>query len=219
MILKELYLYPDLVEYSDNVVDPFRDQSRSICNFLERELKPVKFKTNGFKRICFIGKSVANSKCWVNSSNVLTVEIEFDEKQYLTLAEEELNPYFMTLLKTGLIKCHEQFAIPLEHLISSLERFSAGGYVNKWCFKTKQIKELGIKCALNCQLTTNNFLLTLVVSKGKEIIYDKEILKTDPDEIVFTPMVKDIHLDGDKLIVSDKFGDPTYHLPVKELNM
>ncbi len=219
MILKELYLYPDLVEYSDNVTDPFRDQSRSICNFLERELKPVKFKTSGFKRICFIGKSVAGNKCWVNSSNVLTVEVEFDEKQYLALAKEELNPYFITLLKAGLAKCREQFEIPLEHLISSLESFSAGGYVNKWCFKTKQIKELGIKCALNGQLTTDNFLLTLVVSKSKEVIYDKEILKTVPDEIVFAPMVKDICLEGDKLTVSDKFGDPTFQLAVNELKV
>ncbi|WP_080684749.1 hypothetical protein [Pseudomonas brassicacearum] len=45
MILKEIYLYPDLGEFSDEIIHPFRDQSRSICNFLERSLSAEKFET------------------------------------------------------------------------------------------------------------------------------------------------------------------------------
>ena len=219
MILKEVYLYPDLVEYPDKIVHPFRDQSRSICNFLERQLKAFKFNADGFKRICIIGKSLPTAECFVNSSKVLVVEVQFDQKQYLELNEEGLNPYFAEILKAGFTKCKNQFTIPVEELMAGLDKFCADGYINEWCFKTKEFKPLGIKCSLNCKLTTKDFTLTFLVSKGSETIFEKNILKTEPDEIVFVPMFKDISLDGDKLVVLDKYGERVYSMLIEELNI
>ena len=219
MILKELYLYPDLVEFEDDIVHPFRDQSRSICNYLERQLKPVKFDANGFKRICFIGKNEPNSECYVNSSKVLIVEIFFDEKKYKSLEKDQLNTFFSEMLVSGIEKCQKQYKVPVDELLKGLENFFENGCLNRWTFKTKSLKDIGVKCALECELTIEAFYLSLVFYKGKEILLTREILKTEPDEIVFTPMFKDLKLDESTLVVTDKFGDAVFSATLDELNL
>jgi hypothetical protein len=219
MILKELYLYPDLVDYNDEIVHPFRDQSRSICNYLERHLKLIKFNTEGFKRICFIGKSEPNPECLVNSSNVLIGEVNFDEKKYKSLNEDQLNAFFLSMLVKGIEKCQNQYNIPGKELLEWLKNFQDTGFVNRWTFKTKIIKSLGVKCSLNCELTIQTFHLSLTVSKGKDIVFNREILKTEPDEIVFMPLLNEVSLMADSIIVLDKFGNSIYEVKVQELNL
>ncbi len=218
MKLKELYLYPDLVEYTDDVICPFRDQSRSICNFLERRLQSIMYKTEGFKKICIIGKSNPCGDCIINSSNALSVEIEFDQNQYKKLGEQELNPYFSDLLKLGFLKCHKQHEIPLHELMKRLEEFQAEGYKNEWRFKSKRFKELGVTCFLNCRLTLKNFELALSVLDGDTTLFDEVILTTEPDEIVFVPMFKDIGLSNNHLIVSDRSDKPIFELDYNRLD-
>lgn len=219
MILKEIYLYPDLVDYAGSIVHPFRDQSRSICNYLERRLKRIKFDAEGFKRICFVGKKEPNSGCFVNSSKVLIVEISFDENQYTSLKKDQLNTFFSQMLVTGIEKCQKQYEISGNELLKGLENFRENGCVNRWTFKTKTFKDIGIKCALKCELTIDAFHLSLVITKGKEVLLTREILKTEPDEIVFVPMFKDVKLVGDRLVVMDKFGDAIYNVMLDELNL
>jgi len=219
MNLKEIYLYPDLVEYENEIVHPFRDQSRSICNYLERQLKPIKFNAKNFKRICFIGKSKPDSVCFVNSSKVLIVEISFDENQYKSLKKNQLNPYFSQLLTVGIKKCQKQFDIPVDELLNGLKKFCENGYINKWVFKTKLIKDLGFKCTLRCELTLDEFHLNLVITKKKNVIFSQKILDTVPDEIVFTPMFKDVKLIGNSLIIIDKFDNTIFSVAISELKL
>lgn len=56
MILKNIYLFPELDDYGREVTYPFKEQSRSICNFLERKIKDLKYNTEGFRTVCFVGK-------------------------------------------------------------------------------------------------------------------------------------------------------------------
>lgn len=218
MILRELYLYPDLVEFQDDIVCLFRDQSRSICNYLERQLKPVKFDANGFKRICFIGKNEPKLECCVNSSKVLTVEVYFDEKMYKLLEKNQLNAFFTEMLVSGIEKCQMQYKIPVYELLNALEGFRENGYINKWTFKDKSLKHIGVKCALECELTIEAFHLSLVIYNQGGILLTREILKTEPDEIVFTPMFKDLRVDGSAVVVIDKFSDVIFSMTIDELN-
>ncbi|WP_064792209.1 hypothetical protein [Shewanella woodyi] len=219
MILKELYLYPDLVDFKDNIVHPFRDQSRSICNYLERVLKQIKYDSKAFKRICFIGKSQPSSECFVNSSKVLITEIYFDENKYKSLEKNQLNTFFSQMITSGIEKCQEQYEIPKDELLKGLAEFYESGYVNRWTFKTKLIKGTGVKFALECELAIDHFCLNLVTYKSGEMVSIREILKTEPDEIVFTPMFKDIFLEGDSLVITDKFGDKIFSTTFDELDV
>ena len=216
MILKEIYLYPDLVEYENNTVHTFRYQSRSICNYLERTLKKIKFNTDGFKRICFIGKSTPSEIAYVNSSNILIVEIPFDEKQYISLDKSQLNTFFSKLLIAGIYKCQKFYAIPSDKLIGSTEEFIKNNGINRWTFKKKLIKNYNIKCILNCQLTIEAFYLNLEVIKEKKVVFNHQILSTVPDEIVFSSKFKNIELIGEYILILDKFDEQIYKVNVNK---
>lgn len=210
MILKEIYLYPDLIEFDKSVVGIFRDQSRSICNYIERHLKAIKFKSEGFKRICFVGKKKPSDLAYINSSKVLIVEVFFDEGTYNNLTDDELDLYFFNALSGGVDKVKEQFSIPSEAIYSRLNDFQKENYVNQWLFKKKNFKALGIQCSLNCELTKINFTLTLQIFTSDALVFEVEVLKTAPDEIVFTPLFKDVVCAEGRLLILDKFGDEVF---------
>jgi hypothetical protein len=52
------------------------------------------------------------------------------------------------------------------------------------------------------------FELSLQIMLAQELIVDKVILRTDPDEIAFEQRFKDIEIHEDQLTVTAKRGDP-----------
>ncbi|WP_369934110.1 hypothetical protein [Xanthomonas tesorieronis] len=198
MLLKEIYLYPDLAEYGDDVVHPFRDQSRSLCNFLERGLGAEKFVAAGFKRICIVGKRRPADEAQVNSSGALCVDVALDVDLYRRCATpEELNEFFIALLLDGLEKTAGHTALPSARLRQAIADFRRGGYRNEWIFKDRKIARTDYRCALACELTTGYFQLHFRVRRKDALILDTPIVRTAPDEVVFLPYLKDIkHANG-----------------------
>ena len=69
MILREIYLYPDLTAYPREFTSNVRFATRSVCNYLERcWLKPLKLQGD-FKRVCVIGSAVPRPVCTINSDS------------------------------------------------------------------------------------------------------------------------------------------------------
>jgi hypothetical protein len=217
MILREIYLYPDLRQYPDDITGNVRDQTRCLCNYLERNtLKPLRYKTEGFKRICVVGSKESSGKVFVNSSGVACVDVKFSESEYQSNSGN-LEEYFISLLSEGLSKIDEQLSIPLAEIYEGLRSFRDGGYENEWVYKTKTIKGTGLKASLHCKLTVEAFSLSLMVSKGKKLVCKKSVLNTPPDEIVFAPMFKDLVATDTDLRITDKFGDTIFEMPVAEV--
>ena len=220
MIFKEIYLYPDRGSYDKNeVVYPFKDQSRSLCSYLERQLKKIKFKTKNFNRICFVGHVKPRPECYVNSCNVLSVEISFDEEKYKSLKEDELNPFFIDMLTMAIEKCEKQYDIPGDALRGWMEDFRKEGFVNHWVFKTRLFRSIGLKCSLVCDLTLHAFHLKLTIKRGKVVIFDEEIKRTVPDEVVFNYLLKDIKLVDNKIVVLGKNEKTVFEIPAQGLNV
>ncbi|AXA58032.1 hypothetical protein ACNT2N_04170 [Pseudomonas thivervalensis] len=219
MILKEIYLYPDLGEFSDEIIHPFRDQSRSICNFLERHLSAEKFETPNFKKICFVGTRQAVDEPYVNSSGALIVNVSLDTEQYKKCTSvNELNEFFIQRLLEGLEKCRPHMALPLDLLKNAMDEFRRNHYKNEWTFKQKKIKGTDYVCALECQLTIDCFLMNLKVLRKDTPVLDKEILRTAPDEIAFGPYLKDLKEEGGRIKVIDKSGVAFYTTTVSSLD-
>lgn len=215
MKLRQIYLYPDLVHYPKEITGKFRDQSRSLCNYLERQIRPLSFEAEGFMKLCVIGMPNPAAGSSVNSSGALLIEVAFDPGEYLSVPRDSLNEYFIGMLTAGFGKARE--LIPETKLLESIESFRAKGYLNEWTAKKKTFKSLGLKASLRCALTIDAFALSLVIERGSEIVFDKQILSTEPDEIVFESKFKDIVERDGELTVIDKFDDPIFHLTAERL--
>jgi hypothetical protein len=204
--LKNIYLYPDLVEFQSDAVRPFRDQTRYICNFLQRHLKSSDLEVNGFNKICIVCKSAPRDACYVNSSNALIVEIPFCVDEYCSTAEENLPEYFIGLLNIGFEKGSKEFHLPIDDLNTAIQLFRNAAYENEWVYFEKYFKFIGLKCRLLCALRMSYFSLTFEATRGRELVFSQEILRTIPDEIVFMHRFKEVKFANGQLIVIDKFG-------------
>jgi hypothetical protein len=71
--------------------------------------------------------------------------------------------------------------------------------------------------SLLCRLDSERFVLTLHVERKGEIVFNEHILETLPDEIIFAGQFRDITLIDNAVVVTDKFGDPTFSLSLDTL--
>jgi hypothetical protein len=144
--------------------------------------------------------------CYVNSSNALIVEIPFYVDEYCSIAKEDLPEYFINLLSIGFDKGSKEFYLPIDDLSTAIKLFRNTAYKNEWVYVEKNFKSIGLKCRLLCAFGINYFSLTFEATRGRELVFSQEILRTIPDEITFSHRFKEIKFENGQLIVVDKFG-------------
>lgn len=185
MILKDIYLYPEFQDYGEEVTYPFKELTRSLCNYLGRKVKEAKCETVGFNRVCFIGRNEPNSEPYVNSSNVLGVEIFIDESEYRNTSKDALNKYFSRLVMDGLDKVDDRYHLPKDIIVNAINEFEQSGFVNEWIFKKKKLKGYKITGVLKCRLTLDSFFLDFEIISGNNSIYEENIITDHPNDFVF----------------------------------
>lgn len=83
MILKEIYLYPEVMDYGEELTYQFKDLTRPLCNYLGRKVKEAKCETNGFNWICFIGLRDIDNKYNVPKDKISNAIDEFAESGFV----------------------------------------------------------------------------------------------------------------------------------------
>lgn len=217
MILRDLYLYADLVEFNGHsALTPFRGQTRSLCHFVGSRVAREKFRAP-FGRICVIGASAPGDACSVNSCNVLGVEVPFTAADFAHLDDAQPNDYFIGLLEHGLAKAAAQHALPLAAYTQAIADFRAGGYRNEWVWQKKMPRGLGLTLSFDCSLTRRSFEMKLRVFRKEALLLDELIFETTPDEICFVPLFKKLAVEGHTVAVLDRFDRPTYSRDLSDL--
>jgi hypothetical protein len=210
MILKSIFLYPDLAEFSARRDDLalVKDQTRHIGHYLGRKLADLKYQTVGFDRVCVIGKKNPQ-ETYVNSSSVLSVYVPFDMDQCRQLPREKLSDYYAALYVSGLKEAAAKHRLPITEMLAWLQELKQDNYRNEWLHKEKTFKTYGVKCALSCSMTLDKFALTLSVSKNGVRCFDKVILTTPPDEVAFHYKFKDLLVEDGQIIVTTSLKSET----------
>ncbi|HFP5559038.1 TPA: hypothetical protein ACHIW3_002628 [Escherichia coli] len=206
MILKDIYLYPDLTEFDDNITNKFRLESRSLCNFIGKKIKERHIVTKNYKRICVVGRQKEKS-LYVNSSNVLVVNTLIDIAKYLSLEDSSIskNEYFINIIEQAIDEHIDDFLDISAIIKSSIFSFRELVYVNSWVLKDNKIKSLDIEYSLKCYLSIDSFSLYLTLTHKDVEFYREKIMSTIPDEVMFSNQIKNvIDKNGDILIMNNK---------------
>lgn len=98
----------------------------------------------------------------------------------------------------------------------SIESFRNSGYKNIWLFKRKRVAAVG-NLELICELNREMFTLTLVARNKSDEIFRKEILKTLPSSIIYHHKFKDILVDENNIVVTDRFDKPLYQVLISDI--
>lgn len=85
-----------------------------------------------------------------------------------------------------------------------------GGDKNEWIHKKKRFKDTDLEVVLHCEFTSNYFQLITIVSQIsiKEKLAEGITLRTEPDEVLFDKMLKDILVDDKSIIITDASDSP-----------
>lgn len=217
MLLKHIYIYLNQDEYPKTLVVPFGFGTRYLCNFLERNLRTLKFKTEGFNKICVQGMRQPLIGCPIVPENAALPTVLFDLDEYERLKHNEHHEFYIRMLILGLKKCAQYHQIPLTEMMEIIEIFRRGGYRNEWVHQQRMFRSYGLQASLLCSLDSERFVLRLEISKSKKIVFERRILETKPDEIIFSHRYKEVCIEGDAVVVKDKFGDSVFSTDINSL--
>jgi hypothetical protein len=109
-------------------------------------------------------------------------------------------------------KATRQYSLPYEFIVSAINEFRESDFKHEWIGKTKLLKEISVKAIISCRMTTDFFSATLTLQQKGETIYEKEILHTLPDEIMFATDLNDIVYQNHKISVLSRFDETTFSL-------
>jgi hypothetical protein len=188
-----------------------RNQTRYVCNFFERHLPSV--DVDGFDKICFVCKNNPTGGSFVNSSKALIVELPFDRDNYLSLSNEELPEYFLNLLFQGFAKVGDRLNLGDDWLRLIANSFREAGYKNEWVYANKIIKSARVHAVLRCVLSIDSFQLNLEIYRDGHVDL-VNVLRTIPDEVVYSHMFSTIKYESGCVKIYDRFGNSVYDYAV-----
>ena len=217
MVLTHVYLYLNLDEYPKELATLFGFRTRYVCNFLERHLRPLKFRAEGFSKIAVQGRHQPLNDVPIVSENSALPTVAFDQARYESLSPGEEHEFFVAMLEEGLDRCAQQHQIPLAELKAAISEFRQGGYKNEWTDQTKLLRPSGLRASLIASLDAERFQLRLTLDKGGAVVFDRVILETKPDELIFGHRFKEVALEHDAVVIKDKFGRPTFSVHLDSL--
>jgi len=212
MLLRQVDLYLHLDEYPPALATPFGFRTRYLCNFVERRLQALKFQAQGFNKICVQGRHQPLESCPIVPENAVLPTVFFDASRYESLGAGEHHEFLIGMLVEGLERCARHHRIPLAELVAAVDEFRRGGYRNEWVHQSKLLRPLGLRASLSCRLDAEKFELILKLDRKGTTVFERQILETKPDEIIFAHRFKEVVVEGEVIVVKDKFGKQAFSL-------
>lgn len=192
MILNSIFLHLDGRYFPAEMCLKLKDQSRHITYCIQRSLRSDKFFVKDFNRIVIEPSLNATYEIYVNSSSVASISVDFDVRKFNESTDDELLIYYVCLVKDGLTRFNEKIKIPNETMFLAVDKLIKCNFIDTWVYQEKISKKYKVSAKLICSMDKNEFCLNLVVEKDGNIVFDRIILKTPPDEISFHNKFKDL---------------------------
>jgi hypothetical protein len=195
-----------LYGYPKEVAVPFSFETRNLCNYVQRYARLLKIEADGFNQIVIHADPSGNGETdpGLVPEKSLRVPFSMDISRYRQATPGDKQNYFIEILVIGLRRANEFRTLPLPELLCRIEEFRVNGFHNRWIHQTKSIRSHGIVAELQCELTIEEFRLTLEVRRTAGSPLRVDILSTKPDETCFHFQFKDITVREDHLVVTNR---------------
>lgn len=194
-------------DFSSKEAYPFFLESRALCSFVERYIRPFKINTEGFNQLGVRAfKTAPEVQVYINSCQVLCVRLGIGDEVLSSMkgmGKKDINEFYISFLNEGLEQAKE-YPLLVTQITEAINAFREADYINRWVYKRKRIVGRKAFCLIECEVTTDNFVMDLVVIKDDVEIYRKNIIEERPDELITDQYFGSLELKGDNIIVSGK---------------
>lgn len=213
MIFKDLRLYLS-EEFPRGIGSEFLFRSCYFSNFLTRRVRALRLLRD-YKGFIIQGCQVITPPRISPEANLI-VSVGFSSAAFAELRPGEEHEFFVAMTVDGLDRCAQQHQIPIAELTTTLEEFRRCGYRNEWTYQRKLLRQVGLQASLLCSLDPERFRLVLKLEKKHRAVFEQQILETKPDELIFAHRFKEVVVDGDSVVVKDKFGKALFSMPIPQ---
>lgn len=204
--------YDTFVKKDNKLRYQFQLHTRYISNYFSKLIRKYKIETEGEYDMISISLLEADQikPSIIKSNGVLAVYLTFDEYKYKEAVKTDDPSYYLELFEEGFKKAAEFRNIQINLLLSLIKDFKNGGYKNEWTHKKKRFIETDIEVILKCEFTSNYFQLLAIVNEisTKKILTKGIAIKTEPDEVLFDKMFKDILVEDNQIIITNASDSP-----------
>lgn len=207
-----IWLNPE-TGFDDDYRYEFTLHTRFISNYFSKQMRKKEhwFETDGAYNMISVDPMPDKLKeCRIASIDVLQAYVPFNKQRYEKIKGTLDCEYYLELLEKGFKKASEFKEVPLDTLLDLIDDFRENDCKNEWRHKKKRFKEQDIEVVLNCYFTTLDFRLVATINKisTKEELCSEVVIRTEPDEIYFDKMFKDILIDKKNIIITDASDSP-----------
>lgn len=205
--------YDYFTKFDNELRYKFFLSTRFISNYISREVRKLKFETSEYNMISIsLLPNLKQTVSSLKSFGVLEINLPFDQMRYESVIGTANCEYYLELFELAFIELAKSHKIPLNLLLDVLRRFKAGGCLNEWTHKKKKFRDQNLTVELKCEFDTNCFQLRLIVvllSTGA-LLFSGLIARTEPDEVLFEKMFKDILIEKDDILITDSSDSPRF---------
>jgi hypothetical protein len=205
-----IWLNPE-TGFDDDYRYEFTLHTRFISNYLSKQIRKYRFNTDGaFNMISVEPTTNEIKECKIVPVAALTVDVPFSKEHYEQIKGTADCEYYLELLEEGFKKAAKFKEVPLDTLLNLINNFRKNGYRNEWRQKKKRFKEQDIEVILDCFFTTTDFRLVTTINKisTKETLCSGVVIRTEPDEICFDKMFKDVLINKESIVITDASDSP-----------
>ena len=208
--------------FGDEFDSKFNYNTWFISNYLSLRIREMKIPTDGPYNMFYCNITKEEDSVKVMSTSSLNVKIHVEKEEidkYLNLSvEKERFEYYLSLLERGYIQASKTRNIPINVFWSLHQDFRENGYKNERIFKTKQLKNYGIKVELKHVLTSYSYNLVLsVYDLHGNKIGKNSIFETYPDDIFYNKSVRHLVFENEHLIITDFLNKPQFICNLSDL--
>lgn len=184
--------------------------TRFISNYFSKTIRKHKYQTDGSFNMISIDGSYDIVSPKIVPMTALKITLEFDKEKYEQIRGTTNCDYYLELLTNGFRQADKFKPIPLDVLLGIISEFKKNDCKNEWLHKKKKFNEHDLEVILICEFTTNYFKLMVTINQisTKKKLIKGSVMTTEPDEVLFDKMFKDILIDDNNIIITDASDTP-----------
>ncbi len=202
--LKEIEIFLDGT-YSSQEQKSFIFKSRCACNYLERRLSSLKFKSP-FSRL--------NIHCTKNDQLVcvrplkhepfLEIYIHVDLPLLDELSSDALQREFIRVIAEGLKAANRETPIPVEYCLNVLREFERNGFLNRWVHTEKSWIRQKCHCLIGVEITLDRCTIDQAIYISDQLVATHRIAETKPREGIFFDYLGKLSLGSNGVLIYKK---------------
>lgn len=177
---------------------------------MARHLRAARIETRGVRHIAIVPVIVRAPLPVRQFADILAVDVPVPWGPE-ALSEGDTDAVGQILwqtLREGVARIDPSWGLPVGQLNDAIDRLRTEPYSATRTKGTVRVPSLGLRAALDHHMDAYRFSLTLRVTRGKDVVYETEILTSDPDPLYWHGLFRDVVLRDDAIVVRKRYAVP-----------